>query len=116
MIDLFGRASYRLCEKLHRASSDGEDVEMESLLSQLTLDVIWKVVFNYDFDSLSLDNGNSRGKFIYFLTFVVALCLLHLLSNIINTLGCSHCLERSRVVKHFSNTYLGNSNMERPLS
>ncbi|XP_020693792.1 protein LUTEIN DEFICIENT 5, chloroplastic-like [Dendrobium catenatum] len=57
MIILFGRASFRLCEKLDRASSDGEDVEMESLFSRLTLDVIGKAVFNYDFDSLSLDNG-----------------------------------------------------------
>ncbi|KAK8951580.1 hypothetical protein KSP39_PZI003857 [Platanthera zijinensis] len=57
MISLFGQASYSLCEKLDRASSNGEDVEMESLFSRLTLDVIGKAVFNYDFDSLSLDNG-----------------------------------------------------------
>lgn len=57
MISLFGRASYRLCEKLDRASSNREDVEMESLFSCLTLDVIGKAVFNYDFDSLSLENG-----------------------------------------------------------
>ncbi|CAN6245608.1 unnamed protein product [Urochloa humidicola] len=57
MIGLFGEASDRLCQKLDKAASDGEDVEMESLFSRLTLDVIGKAVFNYDFDSLSYDNG-----------------------------------------------------------
>nr|UHB15534.1 cytochrome P450 [Paris polyphylla] len=57
MIGLFGKASYRLCEKLDAAAADGEDVEMESLFSRLTLDIIGKAVFNYDFDSLSHDNG-----------------------------------------------------------
>ena len=57
MIGLFGKASDRLCQKLDKAASDGEDVEMESLFSRLTLDVIGKAVFNYDFDSLSYDNG-----------------------------------------------------------
>ncbi|KAL5208634.1 hypothetical protein ABZP36_033069 [Zizania latifolia] len=57
MIGLFGEASDRLCRKLDKAASDGEDVEMESLFSRLTLDVIGKAVFNYDFDSLSYDNG-----------------------------------------------------------
>ena len=57
MIGLFGEASDRLCKKLDKAASDGEDVEMESLFSRLTLDVIGKAVFNYDFDSLSYDNG-----------------------------------------------------------
>jgi len=57
MIGLFGEASDRLCQKLDKSASDGEDVEMESLFSRLTLDVIGKAVFNYDFDSLSYDNG-----------------------------------------------------------
>jgi hypothetical protein len=35
----------------------GDDVEMESLFSRLTLHVIGKAMFNYDFDSLSKDNG-----------------------------------------------------------
>ncbi|KVI07862.1 cytochrome P450 [Cynara cardunculus var. scolymus] len=34
-----------------------KDVEMESLFSRLTLDIIGKAVFNYDFDSLTTDNG-----------------------------------------------------------
>nr|KYP47625.1 Cytochrome P450 97B2 [Cajanus cajan] len=57
MIGLFGQAADRLCKKLDAAASDGEDVEMESLFSRLTLDVIGKAVFNYDFDSLSNDTG-----------------------------------------------------------
>ncbi|XP_003624118.3 protein LUTEIN DEFICIENT 5, chloroplastic [Medicago truncatula] len=57
MIGLFGQATDRLCQKLDTAASDGEDVEMESLFSRLTLDVIGKAVFNYDFDSLSNDTG-----------------------------------------------------------
>lgn len=57
MIDLFGNATDRLCEKLDTAASEGEDVEMESLFSRLTLDVIGKAVFNYDFDSLTNDTG-----------------------------------------------------------
>ncbi|XP_027350025.1 protein LUTEIN DEFICIENT 5, chloroplastic isoform X1 [Abrus precatorius] len=57
MISLFGQATDRLCKKLDAAASDGEDVEMESLFSRLTLDIIGKAVFNYDFDSLSNDTG-----------------------------------------------------------
>lgn len=57
MVNLFGQASDRLCQKLDAAASDGEDVEMESLFSRLTLDIIGKAVFNYDFDSLTNDTG-----------------------------------------------------------
>ncbi|KAH9670927.1 protein LUTEIN DEFICIENT 5 [Citrus sinensis] len=57
MIDLFGKATDRLCKKLDTAASEGEDAEMESLFSRLTLDVIGKAVFNYDFDSLTNDTG-----------------------------------------------------------
>ncbi|KAL3523404.1 hypothetical protein ACH5RR_016238 [Cinchona calisaya] len=57
MIGLFGQAADRLCRKLDQAASDGEDVEMESLFSRLTLDIIGKAVFNYDFDSLKVDTG-----------------------------------------------------------
>ncbi|KAK9138084.1 hypothetical protein Sjap_008678 [Stephania japonica] len=57
MIGLFGQATDRLCMKLDAAASDGEDVEMESLFSRLTLDVIGKAVFNYDFDSVTNDTG-----------------------------------------------------------
>eukprot|EP00250_Pteridium_aquilinum_P035717 c985_g1_i1 orf=399-2390(-) len=57
MVGLFGRAAENLCQKLDVAASNGEDVEMESLFSRLTLDIIGKAVFNYDFNSLSLDTG-----------------------------------------------------------
>ncbi|XP_010245680.1 PREDICTED: protein LUTEIN DEFICIENT 5, chloroplastic-like isoform X2 [Nelumbo nucifera] len=57
MISLFGQATERLCKKLDAAASDGEDVEMESFFSRLTLDIIGKAVFNYDFDSLTNDTG-----------------------------------------------------------
>lgn len=57
MISLFGQATDRLCQKLDQADSNGEDVEMESLFSRLTLDIIGKAVFNYDFDSLTNDTG-----------------------------------------------------------
>ena len=46
-----------LCEKLDSAASNGENVEMESMFSRLTLDIIGKAVFNCDFDSLSHDTG-----------------------------------------------------------
>ncbi|KAL6501211.1 hypothetical protein OROHE_025074 [Orobanche hederae] len=57
MFSLFGEATDRLCKKLDGAASNGEDVEMESLFCRLTLDVIGKAVFNYDFDSLNFDTG-----------------------------------------------------------
>ncbi|KAK6791832.1 hypothetical protein RDI58_010913 [Solanum bulbocastanum] len=57
MIGLFGKATDRLCKKLDVAAIDGEDIEMESLFSRLTLDIIGKAVFNYDFDSLTVDTG-----------------------------------------------------------
>ncbi|KAL0549685.1 hypothetical protein IC582_014172 [Cucumis melo] len=57
MINLFGEAADRLCKKLDAAASDGVYLEMESLFSRLTLDIIGKAVFNYDFDSLTNDAG-----------------------------------------------------------
>ncbi|KAK9062817.1 hypothetical protein SSX86_020007 [Deinandra increscens subsp. villosa] len=57
MIGLFGEATNRLCKKLDDSAYNGEDVELESLFSRLTLDIIGKSVFNYDFDSLTTDNG-----------------------------------------------------------
>ena len=57
MISLFGQATNRLFQKLDDAATDGEDVEMESLFSHLTLDIIGEALFNYDFDSLTNDTG-----------------------------------------------------------
>lgn len=57
MVDTFGNATQNLCNKLDKAAANGEDVEMEALFSRLTLDVIGKAVFNYEFDSLSNETG-----------------------------------------------------------
>lgn len=57
MVGLFGKAAEKLCQKLDTAAKNGEDVEMESLFSHLTLDIIGKAVFNYEFNSLSRDTG-----------------------------------------------------------
>eukprot|EP00897_Mesotaenium_endlicherianum_P006369 jgi/Mesen1/5760/ME000292S04845 len=57
MVELFGSASLRLCDKVNEAAGRKETVELESLFSRLTLDVIGKAVFNYEFDSLSKDTG-----------------------------------------------------------
>jgi hypothetical protein len=81
MIGLFGEASDRLCQKLDKAASDGEDVEMESLFSRLTLDVIGKAVFNYDFDSLSYDNGIVEVLIFRFCSILSHLSMLLLACN-----------------------------------
>eukprot|EP00271_Cylindrocystis_brebissonii_P002679 TRINITY_DN13443_c0_g1_i1.p1 TRINITY_DN13443_c0_g1~~TRINITY_DN13443_c0_g1_i1.p1 ORF type:complete len:670 (+),score=94.55 TRINITY_DN13443_c0_g1_i1:93-2012(+) len=57
MVDnVFGKCSERLVQKLDGAAKSGKAVNMEELFSQLTLDVIGKAVFNYDFDSLTTDS------------------------------------------------------------
>ncbi|CAI5463951.1 unnamed protein product [Closterium sp. Yama58-4] len=57
MVSLFGECSQQLCDKLERAADKGQVVEMESLFSRMTLDVIGKAVFNYEFNSLQKDTG-----------------------------------------------------------
>lgn len=57
MLSLFGQCSDSLCDKVYTAASNGEEVEMEGLFSRLTLDVIGKAVFNYEFNSLQVDTG-----------------------------------------------------------
>ncbi|MCO5578022.1 hypothetical protein L7F22_031860 [Adiantum nelumboides] len=57
MVGLFGRTTESLCSKLDIAVQGGSEVEMESLFSRLTLDIIGKAVFNFNFDSLSHDKG-----------------------------------------------------------
>ena len=108
MIQLFCEATNKLCQKLDLAASTGEDMEMESLFSRLTLDIIGKAVFNYDFDSLTNDEGivevnrsvipNSVENPINFLKFFT---------------GGLHCVKRSRNEKHLSNSHMGNSYLER---
>ena len=39
-----------------QAAEAGKSVEMENFFSRLTLDIIGKAVFNYDFDSLTHDD------------------------------------------------------------
>lgn len=58
MIGLFGKASHSCTRNWTRKQTMGRVwiVEMESLFSHVTLDVIRKAMFNYD-DSLSYDNG-----------------------------------------------------------
>lgn len=41
---------------LDEATDTGRVVEMENLFSRLTLDIIGKAVFDYDFDSLTHDD------------------------------------------------------------
>ena len=37
-------------------AASGEQIDMEACFSQVTLDVIGKAVFNYDFDSLTTNS------------------------------------------------------------
>lgn len=83
MIRLFGQATDRLCQKLDKAASDGEDVEMESLFSRLTLDVIGKALFNYDFDSLTNDTGIVEVSLYYFF------CMIRFFFILLTQLDCS---------------------------
>lgn len=82
MINLFGEATDRLCKKLDVAASEGEDVEMESLFSRLTLDVIGKAVFNYHFDSLTNDTGIVEVSLSFMLILVYMLLKFSLISII----------------------------------
>ena len=55
MVDrVFVPSAVRLNDKLKREADN--EVDIESCFSQLTLDIIGKAVFNYDFDSLTADS------------------------------------------------------------
>lgn len=56
MVDMFGRCSERGLSLLQEAVEQGQAVEMENYFSRLTLDIIGKAVFNYEFDSLRHDD------------------------------------------------------------
>lgn len=43
-------------QTLEGAVAAGQPVEMENFFSRLTLDIIGKAVFDYDFDSLTTDD------------------------------------------------------------
>ncbi|CAL8471950.1 g11492 [Coccomyxa elongata] len=50
---VFGPSAGHLATKLEGVAASGSSIDMEACFSQLTLDVIGKAVFNYDFDSLN---------------------------------------------------------------
>ncbi|GBF92856.1 cytochrome P450 chloroplastic [Raphidocelis subcapitata] len=53
---VFGPSTLFLGEKLEAAAKTGTPVNMEAAFSQLTLDIIGKSVFNYDFNALTKDS------------------------------------------------------------
>ncbi|KAF6257977.1 CYP97C3 [Scenedesmus sp. NREL 46B-D3] len=53
---VFGPSSQHLADKLAAAAASRQPVNMEACFSQLTLDIIGKAVFNYDFDALNRDS------------------------------------------------------------
>eukprot|EP00898_Chlorokybus_atmophyticus_P006554 jgi/Chlat1/68/Chrsp1S03031 len=57
MVDrVFSACALRLVSKLRVAAESRTPVEMEGAFSQLTLDIIGKAVFNYNFDSLNTNS------------------------------------------------------------
>ena len=57
MLDrVFGASALHLNTKLREAAVSGKAVNIEASFSQLTLDVIGKAVFNYDFDAMNVDS------------------------------------------------------------
>ena len=77
MIDrVFGPSAQHLCGKLEVAGRSGESIDMEACFSQLTLDVIGKAVFNYEFNALNTDSPliQVRGLTV---TGVAAVSILH---------------------------------------
>lgn len=56
MVEMFGDSTLHATKSLAKAADNGEVIEMENLFSRLTLDIIGKAVFDYDFDSLSNDD------------------------------------------------------------
>lgn len=56
MIKMFGDCTSHATKLLDQAADTGRVVEMENLFSRLTLDIIGKAVFDYDFDSLTHDD------------------------------------------------------------
>ena len=53
---VFGPSAIFACDKLQAAEKSGTSVNIEAVFSQLTLDIIGKAVFNYDFNSLTTDS------------------------------------------------------------
>jgi beta-ring hydroxylase len=55
-LGMFGECALHGAKTLEARADAGEPVEMENFFSRLTLDIIGKAVFNYDFDSLTTDD------------------------------------------------------------
>ena len=56
MVSMFGDSTLHGIRTLQAAAWTGQSVELENLFSRLTLDIIGKAVFNYEFDSLTNDD------------------------------------------------------------
>ncbi|CAK0785609.1 hypothetical protein CVIRNUC_008820 [Coccomyxa viridis] len=56
MVGMFADSALHGVSSLQQAHQAGKSVEMENFFSRLTLDIIGKAVFNYDFDSLTHDD------------------------------------------------------------
>ena len=56
MVAMFGDSTLHGMQTLEKAVLEDRPVEMENFFSRLTLDIIGKAVFNYDFDSLTNDD------------------------------------------------------------
>lgn len=56
MVNMFGESTLHGMKTLEKAVLENRAVEMENFFSRLTLDIIGKAVFNYDFDSLTHDD------------------------------------------------------------
>lgn len=52
----FGHSALQLNSKLADTAKAGTAIDIEACFSQLTLDVIGRAVFNYDFDALRKDS------------------------------------------------------------
>ena len=53
---VFATSAQQMCGKIEQEIASGKPINMEAVFNQLTLDVIGKAVFNYDFDSLTTDS------------------------------------------------------------
>lgn len=56
MVQMFGDSTQHGMVTLEKAVREDKPIEMENFFSRLTLDIIGKAVFNYDFDSLTNDD------------------------------------------------------------
>ena len=53
---VFATSAQQMCTKIDKEMASGKPINMEAVFNHLTLDVIGKAVFNYDFDSLNKDS------------------------------------------------------------